>query len=78
MKNGIRNSHGSNKEEQPVKELWILYKYPIIFGGIGLLLAILLITVGFLKTMLLIIFTLLGAYLGFYLHSIGFFDQFRR
>lgn len=54
------------------------YKYPLIFGGIGLILAILFITVGFLKTILLVIFTILGSYLGYYLQSIGFFDQFKR
>lgn len=54
------------------------YKYPLIFGGIGFILAILFITVGFLKTILLVIFTLLGSYLGYYLQSIGFFDQFKR
>ncbi|MBV7391463.1 MULTISPECIES: DUF2273 domain-containing protein [Enterococcus] len=54
------------------------YKYPLIFGGIGLILAILFITVGFLKTILLVIFTLIGSYLGYYLQSIGFFDQFKR
>lgn len=59
-----------------MKEIWEAYKIPIIFAGAGLLLAILLITIGFLKTLLLLVFTYLGAYLGFYLLGIGFFDRF--
>lgn len=59
-----------------MKELYENYKFPLIFAGLGLILAILFITIGFLKTILLIIFTALGAYLGFYLKQIGFFDRF--
>ena len=52
-------------------------KIPVIFAALGLILAILFLTVGFLKTLLLLIFTALG-YLGFYLKEIGFFDQFQK
>lgn len=54
------------------------YRYPLICGALGLLLGILLITMGFVKTLLLIVFTILGSYLGFYLQSIGFFQQWER
>ncbi|OTN75368.1 hypothetical protein A5886_000438 [Enterococcus sp. 8G7_MSG3316] len=54
------------------------YKIPTIFAVMGLILAILLITIGFLKTLLLLIFTALGTYLGFYLKEVGFFEQFQR
>lgn len=53
-------------------------KIPVIFAALGLILAILFLTVGFLKTLLLLIFTVLGGYLGFYLKEIGFFDQFQK
>lgn len=59
-----------------MRELWEVYKIPIICGGIGLLIAILFLTLGFLKTLLLVVFTFLGTYLGFYLKKMGFFDQF--
>lgn len=52
------------------------YKLPIIFGGIGLLLAILWITVGFFKTLLILIMTAIGAGIGFYLKETKIFDQF--
>ncbi|WP_291293565.1 DUF2273 domain-containing protein [Enterococcus sp.] len=53
-------------------------KIPVIFAACGLILAILFLTVGFLKALLLLIFTALGGYLGFYLKEIGFFDQFQK
>ena len=60
-----------------MKELFRYYQYPIIGGSVGLILAILLITIGFFKTLLVILLTLFGTYLGFYLESIGFFDPFK-
>lgn len=51
------------------------YKLPIIFGGIGLLLAILWITVGFFKTLLLLIMTVIGIGLGFYLKETKILDH---
>ncbi|WP_316391008.1 DUF2273 domain-containing protein, partial [Enterococcus faecium] len=41
---------------------------PIIFGGLGLLLAVLWLTIGFFKTLLIIIMTAIGAGIGFYLN----------
>ncbi|KAF1305690.1 DUF2273 domain-containing protein [Enterococcus saccharolyticus] len=61
-----------------MKVLFQQYQYAIIGGLTGLILAILLITVGFFKTLLVLILTMLGAYIGFYLNSIGFFDSFKR
>lgn len=60
-----------------MKELIENYKIPLLFAGIGLIIAVLFISIGFLKTLLLLIFTALGGYLGFYLKQIGFFEQFR-
>lgn len=53
-------------------------KIPIIFATLGLMVAVLFLIIGFLKTMLLLIFTALGGYLGFYLKEIGYFDQFQK
>lgn len=49
-------------------QLFNTYKLPIIGGLIGLLIALLLITVGILKTLLLVIFVSLGAGVGWFLH----------
>ncbi len=48
-----------------MKELFSAYKLPIIFGGLGLLLAVLWLTIGFFKTLLIIIMTAIGAGIGF-------------
>ncbi len=59
-----------------MKEFFSTYKLPIIFGGLGLLLAILWLTVGFFKTLLIIIMTAIGAGIGFYLKETKILDQF--
>ncbi|MFJ5477456.1 DUF2273 domain-containing protein [Enterococcus faecium] len=59
-----------------MKELFSAYKLPIIFGGLGLLLAVLWLTIGFFKTLLIIIMTAIGAGIGFYLKQTGIVDQF--
>ncbi|EGP5288801.1 DUF2273 domain-containing protein [Enterococcus faecium] len=59
-----------------MKELFSAYKLPIIFGGLGLLLAVLWLTIGFFKTLLIIIMTAIGARIGFYLKQTGIVDQF--
>ncbi|EGO8469989.1 DUF2273 domain-containing protein, partial [Enterococcus faecalis] len=43
------------------------YKYPLIFGCLGLFLGILFFTLGFIKTVILTVLTLCGFYLGIYL-----------
>ena len=48
-----------------MKEFFSLYKLPIIFGGLGLLLAVLWLTVGFFKTLLILIMTAIGVGIGF-------------
>ena len=58
-----------------MSEWFYHYKIPLIFAGFGL---ILFLTIGFLKTILLVLFTALGMYLGFYLKEVGFFEQFQR
>ncbi|MCC4312116.1 DUF2273 domain-containing protein [Carnobacterium maltaromaticum] len=60
-----------------MKEWFEYYKIPIIFATIGLIIAILFITIGFFKTMLLLIFITLGGFLGLYLKKINFFDYFK-
>ena len=42
------------------------YKIPIIFGAIGLVLALLFVSIGFFKTLLIIMLTGLGFALGMY------------
>lgn len=52
------------------------YKLPIIFGGLGLILAILLVSIGFFKTLLIVILTILGGMLGLYLERTGLLQEF--
>ncbi|MDN6070403.1 MAG: DUF2273 domain-containing protein [Lactococcus plantarum] len=54
------------------------YKYPIVFGLIALILAILLITIGFLKTLVLVVVTALGIVIGFYIKNTGLLDNYFR
>ncbi|WP_122647139.1 DUF2273 domain-containing protein [Enterococcus mediterraneensis] len=59
-----------------MKDLLLDYKLPIIGGGIGLVLAILLLTIGFFKTLLLLIITFLGAAIGMYVKNHGLLDNY--
>ncbi|AZP92898.1 DUF2273 domain-containing protein [Enterococcus mundtii] len=59
-----------------MKEFFSLYKLPIIFGGLGLLLAVLWLTVGFFKTLLILIMTAIGVGLGFYLKETKLLDEY--
>ncbi|PCH12450.1 hypothetical protein A9Y57_01165 [Streptococcus parauberis] len=52
------------------------YKYPIIGGVVGLVLAILLMSFGFLKTLIAIIFIVLGIYAGLFVKRTGLIDNF--
>ena len=52
------------------------YKLPMIFGGLGLILAILFVTLGFFKTLLIVLLTALGIWLGSYLEQTGMMDNF--
>ncbi|MGM0275183.1 DUF2273 domain-containing protein [Enterococcus sp. AZ080] len=59
-----------------MKEFFSLYKLPIIFGGLGLLLAVLWLTVGFFKTLLILIMTAIGVGIGFYLKETKLLDVY--
>lgn len=61
-----------------MKDLFYHYKLPIIFGGLGLILAILFVSIGFFKTILIVLLTGLGTALGFYLEQTGVVDDFVR
>ena len=52
------------------------YKIPLIFGAIGLVLAVLFVTIGFFKTLLILLLTGLGFALGLYLRRTGIIDEF--
>lgn len=60
-----------------MEEFFKRYQYAIFGGAVGLILAILLLTIGFFKTLLVFICTGVGAYLGLYLNAIGFFDRYK-
>ena len=57
-------------------EFYERFKYPIIGGLVGLIIAILLMSFGLFKTLLSIIFILLGVYGGLYAKKTGIIDQF--
>ena len=59
-----------------MEELITQYKLPMIFGGLGLILAILFVTLGFFKTLLIVLLTALGIWLGSYLEQTGMMDSF--
>lgn len=52
------------------------YKIPLIFGAIGLVLAVLFVTIGFFKTLLILLLTGLGFALGLYLQRTDIIDEF--
>lgn len=52
------------------------YKIPLIFGAIGLVLAVLFVTIGFFKTLLILLLTGLSFALGLYLQRTGIIDEF--
>ncbi|HEP4268301.1 TPA: DUF2273 domain-containing protein [Streptococcus pyogenes] len=57
-------------------EFYEKFKYPIIGGLVGLIIAILLMDFGLFKTLLAIIFIILGIYGGLYAKKTGIIDQF--
>ncbi|HEX0028337.1 DUF2273 domain-containing protein [Streptococcus pyogenes] len=57
-------------------EFYEKFKYPIIGGLVGLIIAILLVAFGLFKTLLAIIFIILGIYGGLYAKKTGIIDQF--
>lgn len=59
-----------------MKDLMNQYKLPIIFGIAGLILAILLVAIGFFKTLLIVLLTGLGTALGYYLQQTNLLDEY--
>ena len=59
-----------------MKDLMNQYKLPIIFGIAGLILAILLVAIGFFKTLLIVLLTGLGAALGYSLQQTNLLDEY--
>ncbi|HHJ7161600.1 TPA: DUF2273 domain-containing protein [Streptococcus pyogenes] len=57
-------------------EFYEKFKYPIIGGLVGLIIAILLMAFGLFKMLLAIIFIILGIYGGLYAKKTGIIDQF--
>jgi len=57
-------------------ELFEQYKYPIIGGLLGLIIAVLLMTFGLFKTIIAILFIVLGIYAGLFVKRTGILDQF--
>ncbi|GAX08575.1 hypothetical protein IWT5_01730 [Secundilactobacillus silagincola] len=64
------------KEALPVPELLRIYRWPIIGGTTGLVLALLLLTIGFWKTLVLFILVGLGIAAGLYLSQTGLLDDY--
>lgn len=52
------------------------YKYPIIGGGFGFFLALLLVTIGFFKTLFILILLVVGVVGGLYVQVTGVVDRF--
>lgn len=52
------------------------YKIPLIGGLIGLILAILLVSLGFFKTILILLLTIVGAYLALYMDKNNLIPNF--
>lgn len=53
-------------------------KYPILGGGAGFILALLFLTLGFFKTIVLVLLTLAGALLAYYLQKSGLFEGLKK
>ncbi|HGA3843888.1 TPA: DUF2273 domain-containing protein [Streptococcus agalactiae] len=52
------------------------YRYPLGGAVIGLVLAAMIVTIGFFKTILALVIIVLGAYAGLYMQRTGMLDQF--
>ncbi|HEO8204253.1 TPA: DUF2273 domain-containing protein [Streptococcus agalactiae] len=52
------------------------YRYPLGGAVIGLVLAAIIVTIGFFKTILALVIIVLGAYAGLYVQRTGMLDQF--
>ncbi|RZI48038.1 DUF2273 domain-containing protein [Lactococcus kimchii] len=54
------------------------YRYPIVGGLVGALVAICIFTIGFWKMILLLILVALGIFVGLFLKSTGIIEQFKK
>lgn len=61
-----------------MKELLIQFKLPILFGIIGMILAILFVSVGFFKTLLVLLLMIAGVVIGLYLEKTGMLENFTK
>ncbi|HEO0045784.1 TPA: DUF2273 domain-containing protein [Streptococcus agalactiae] len=52
------------------------YRYPLGGAVIGFVLAAMIVTIGFFKTILALVIIVLGAYAGLYVQRTGMLDQF--
>ncbi|ALS36473.1 hypothetical protein A5819_001394 [Enterococcus sp. 7E2_DIV0204] len=59
-----------------MNEVWETHKGPIIGALAGLLIALLMLTLGFFKTVLIIVFVILGGFVGWYATAHGWIDIF--
>lgn len=59
-----------------MKTIFQQYWLPILGGAIGLLVSILFLTLGFSKTLLVIILSAIGAAVGFYVDRLGIFRHY--
>ncbi|NJE64407.1 DUF2273 domain-containing protein [Enterococcus durans] len=59
-----------------MNEFMTTYKLPIICGVIGLILAILLLSIGFFKTLLVTIMAIIGVAVGMYLKRTHLLDDY--
>lgn len=59
-----------------MKELLTQFKLPILFGIIGMILAILFVSVGFFKTLLVLLLMIAGVVIGLYLEKTGMLENF--
>lgn len=63
------------KEDKQMEDFIKKYRFPILGALIGLVLAILFFSLGFFKTIIIIILTLLGAFIGYYLQKNNFLKK---
>ncbi|TCD45935.1 DUF2273 domain-containing protein [Streptococcus sp. X16XC17] len=57
-------------------QVFEMYKYPILGGIFGFILALLLLTLGIFKTLLLTVLVIIGAGAGWYLRESGLLESF--
>lgn len=74
----IKKEHlpvSNERRDCSMADLISKYRWPLLFALAGLLIAILLMTVGFFKTLLILLFTCLGAVIGYYVEQTGLLEN---